>query len=148
FAPADPMTRAMFGPALGRHADSMESSMDMIYDPDAITFADVEPDISGAYQLGNLRAALPGAIGDSIAEALPAFGRKIAGFDRRDAVFSGVESRTSSPVRILRNEHFESELAGLFPCGEGAGYAGGITSAAVDGMKVAEEIIRRYQRWT
>ncbi|MCD8329498.1 MAG: FAD-dependent monooxygenase [Lachnospiraceae bacterium] len=109
---------------------------------------DVEPDICGAYQLGNLRAALPVAIGDSIAEALPAFGRKIAGFDRRDAVFSGVESRTSSPVRILRNEHFESELAGLFPCGEGAGYAGGITSAAVDGMKVAEEIIRRYQRWT
>ncbi|MCD8052615.1 MAG: FAD-dependent monooxygenase [Lachnospiraceae bacterium] len=109
---------------------------------------DVEPDICGSYRLGNLRAALPGAIGDSIAETLPAFGRKIAGFDRKDAVFSGVESRTSSPVRILRDEHFESELSGLFPCGEGAGYAGGITSAAVDGIKVAEEIIRRYQRWT
>ena len=69
----------------------------------------------------------------------------IRGFDRPDAVFAGVESRTSSPVRIWRDEQFESELRGLYPCGEGAGYAGGITSAAMDGVKVAEAIARRYR---
>ena len=66
-------------------------------------------------------------------------------FDDEDAVLSGVESRTSSPVKILRGDNFESNISGIFPCGEGAGYAGGITSAAADGMKVAEEIIRRYR---
>ncbi|MDD6213204.1 MAG: FAD-dependent monooxygenase [Clostridiales bacterium] len=108
----------------------------------------VEPDIFGGYQLGNLREVLPDSISQSILEAMPEFGRKIRGYDRKDAVLSGVESRTSSPVKILRGEHFESSVKGLFPCGEGAGYAGGITSAAVDGIKVAEEIIRRYQPWT
>lgn len=58
---------------------------------------------------------------------------------------AGVESRTSSPVRICRDEHLESQIGGLFPCGEGAGYAGGITSAAMDGIRVAEEIARRYK---
>jgi uncharacterized FAD-dependent dehydrogenase len=57
-----------------------------------------------------------------------------------DAVFAGVETRTSSPVKILRDEHFNSSVKGLFPCGEGAGYAGGITSAAVDGVRTAEKI--------
>jgi uncharacterized FAD-dependent dehydrogenase len=69
------------------------------------------------------------------------FGSKIKGFDRDDAIISGVESRTSSPVRINRNELFQSNVAGLYPCGEGAGYAGGITSAAMDGIKVAEAVI-------
>ena len=62
-----------------------------------------------------------------------------------DAILAGIESRTSSPVRILRGEDLESAVAGLFPCGEGAGYAGGITSAAMDGLKTAEELIRRYR---
>ena len=65
-------------------------------------------------------------------------------FDRPDAIFAGIESRTSSPVRIWRDEQFESEVLGLYPCGEGAGYAGGITSAAMDGVKVAEAIAKRY----
>lgn len=77
-----------------------------------------------------------------------AFGGRIPGFDRPDVIFSGVESRTSSPVRIERDEHYESPVRGLFPCGEGAGYAGGITSAAVDGIKIAEEIMRRFRSWT
>lgn len=72
------------------------------------------------------------------------FSRKLHGFDREDAILSGVESRTSSPVRIRRNENFQSELTGLYPCGEGAGYAGGIMSAAMDGMKVAEMIAAVY----
>lgn len=73
------------------------------------------------------------------------FGHMIHGFDRPDAVFAGIESRTSSPVRIWRDEQFESEVRGLYPCGEGAGYAGGITSAAMDGVKVAEAICKALQ---
>ena len=77
-------------------------------------------------------------------EGIRASERKIHGFSRSDAVLSGVEARTSSPVRIVRNETLESSsLTGLYPCGEGAGYAGGITSAAMDGLKTAEEIAKK-----
>lgn len=69
----------------------------------------------------------------------------IRGFDRRDAILAGVESRTSSPLRIGRGETMESSVKGLYPCGEGAGYAGGITSAAMDGIKIAEAIAKRFQ---
>ena len=69
----------------------------------------------------------------------------IPNFDRKDAILSGIESRTSSPLRILRNEEMESLVKGIYPCGEGAGYAGGITSAAMDGIKVAEAIIRKFK---
>lgn len=72
------------------------------------------------------------------------FGRQIPGFNREDTLLSGVESRTSSPVRILREEDLQSKIKGLYPCGEGAGYAGGITSAAMDGIRVAEAIAARY----
>jgi hypothetical protein len=71
---------------------------------------------------------------------MPAFDRKIHGFGGPDAVFAGVETRTSSPVRILRNDRLESPAGALFPCGEGAGYAGGIMSAAMDGIRVAEAV--------
>ena len=73
------------------------------------------------------------------------FGEKLSGFDRYDAILSGVESRTSSPLRILRNADFQSNIAGIYPCGEGAGYAGGITSAAMDGIKTAEKLAGHYQ---
>ena len=73
------------------------------------------------------------------------FGKKLAGFDRADAILSGVESRTSSPVRILREDSFESRICGLYPCGEGAGYAGGITSAAMHGLKTAEALMSRFK---
>ncbi len=106
-------------------------------------FGRVEPCIKGAYTFGNLNKVLPQMVSEAIAEAMPGFARYIKGFDMEDAVFAGVESRTSSPVRIVRNELLESEYAGLFPCGEGAGYAGGITSAAVDGLKVAEKMAQK-----
>ena len=79
---------------------------------------------------------------EAIREALPAFGRKIRGFDREDAVLTGIESRTSSPIRITRNpETLQSlNVRGLYPAGEGAGYAGGILSAGIDGIKVAEAV--------
>ena len=78
-------------------------------------------------------------------EAMPQLGKKLHGFDGEDAVMTAVETRSSSPVRILRGETYESAASGLYPCGEGAGYAGGITSAAVDGIRVAEAIIRKWK---
>lgn len=101
----------------------------------------VKPDLCGGYTLANVREILPDFVGDAIAESIPAFDRRIAGYGRADAVVSGVESRTSSPIRILRDESLQSSVQGLYPCGEGAGYAGGITSAAMDGIRVAEQII-------
>jgi uncharacterized FAD-dependent dehydrogenase len=91
----------------------------------------------------DLSACLPEFVVTAIREALPVFGRQIPGFDDPDAVMTGVETRTSSPVRIPRGADFQSlNTAGLYPAGEGAGYAGGILSAAVDGIKVAEAIAR------
>ncbi len=90
----------------------------------------------------DLRALLPEVICDTLRAAIPELGKKLAGFDAPDAVLTGPETRSSSPVRILRGADFSSALSGLYPCGEGAGYAGGITSAAVDGMRCAEAVIR------
>ena len=103
---------------------------------------DVEPSYKPGVQWCDLSEALPGYAIAAIREALPAFGREIRGFDRPDAVLTGVESRTSSPLRITRDpQHLQSRnVRGLYPCGEGAGYAGGILSAAVDGIKVAEAV--------
>ena len=106
---------------------------------------DVEPSICGAWTFGDVRSILPETVSLSLAEGIRAFDRKIAGFARADAVLSGVESRTSSPLRIVRNSEFESSIRGIYPCGEGAGYAGGITSAAMDGLKIAEAISKKYK---
>ena len=89
----------------------------------------------------DLRGCLPSFVADALAEALPALGRKLHGFADAGAVMTAVEARSSSPVRIVRDDRFQSNIAGLYPCGEGAGYAGGITSAAVDGLRVAEAIV-------
>lgn len=105
----------------------------------------VTPQIKGGYELGNLNHCLPEFVTDCLKEAMPVFGKRLKHFDHPDVILSGVESRTSSPVRIWRNENFEANIAGIYPCGEGAGYAGGIMSAAVDGMKVAEAMIGQYQ---
>lgn len=107
---------------------------------------DVEPCIKGACVPGDVRSIFPKEIGDSIEEGVLAFGKKIKGFDRPDAVLSGVESRTSSPVRIVRDkDSLEANYEGIYPCGEGAGYAGGITSAAMDGIKVAEAVSKKFR---
>ena len=87
------------------------------------------------------RGSLPDEVLSAIREALPAFERQIAGFAMPDAVLTGVETRTSSPLRIPRGKDFQSvNVAGLYPAGEGAGYAGGIMSAGVDGIEVAEAV--------
>ncbi len=98
----------------------------------------------GQSAFADLRGILSPVMEESLLTAMTEFARKIPGFDREDAILSGVESRTSSPVRILRDENMESSIKGIYPCGEGAGYAGGIMSAAMDGMKTAEAVIRKY----
>lgn len=103
--------------------------------------------VKGRVQFANLREIFTESMNRDFIEGMEEFGKKIKGFNRKDAILSGVESRTSSPVRILRNEQYESEISGIYPCGEGAGYAGGIMSAAMDGMKVAEAIAKKYAKW-
>ena len=98
--------------------------------------------IKGKYTFSNLNEILPEYISNSLKEAIPNFGKKIKGYDRDDAILLGVESRTSSPVKMFRNEYGISNIEGIYPCGEGAGYAGGITTSAIDGIKVAEFIAK------
>ena len=107
----------------------------------------VEPSYKPGVTLGNLGTALPPYAICAIREALPVFGRKIKGFDMYDAVLTGVETRTSAPVRTLRGDDFQSlNVRGLYPAGEGAGYAGGILSAGVDGIRVAEAVAQAVLR--
>lgn len=108
------------------------------------SLGEVTPCICGEYVLSDVRSILPKEIGDSIEEGIHAFGKKLPGFDREDALLSGIESRTSSPVRLVRDREGLSNISGVYPCGEGAGYAGGITSAAMDGIKTAECIASAY----
>ncbi len=89
----------------------------------------------------DLRECLPAFVASSLRDALPIFGRQLHGFDRPDAVLTGVESRSSSPIRLIRDSRGQSAVRGIYPCGEGAGYAGGITSAAVDGIRCAEWLL-------
>lgn len=105
---------------------------------------EVTPTTKGMYTLANLNNILPTYIADSLKEAIPHFSKKIKDFGREDAILLGVESRTSSPIKILRDEQGISNIKGIYPCGEGAGYAGGITTSAIDGIKVAEWIAKRY----
>jgi len=93
-----------------------------------------------------LHGVLPDFVTSTLEQALPYFGRKIRGFDDDGVVMTGVETRTSAPVRIVRGEdRMAVDAAGLYPVGEGAGYAGGIMSAFLDGLETANEIIRKYQ---
>ena len=107
-------------------------------------FGAYQPCTKGKTAFGNLRNVLPEAVGKALEEGIEQFSGQIPGFNREDMIMEGVESRTSSPVRLNRDPDFLSSLPGVYPCGEGAGYAGGIMSAAMDGMKVFEAIIKFY----
>ncbi len=100
----------------------------------------VEPTYQPGVIPADLDLCLPRYVTDTLRGALPVFDRKLHGFAGPDSLLTGVETRSSSPVRILRGENYQSVITGLYPCGEGAGYAGGITSAAVDGIRVAEAV--------
>ena len=104
----------------------------------------IQPQCKGGYVWADVSKILPEECNRAFVDGMECFGRQIRGFDRPDAVLLGVESRTSSPVRIGRDETLQSEIRGLYPCGEGAGYAGGITSAAMDGLRVAEQIASEF----
>jgi hypothetical protein len=110
------------------------------------TYGAFSSQTKGASCFSNLRGLFSEDMESSFMQGMEHFSKIIPSFSREDAILSGVESRTSSPVRIHRDEHFESAIRGIYPCGEGAGYAGGIMSAAMDGIKVAEAIISRYSR--
>ena len=105
----------------------------------------VRPSYRPGVVWGELREVLPDKITGVLARAIPALGQKLRGFDDPDAVLTAPETRSSSPVRILRNDRCEAAIRGLYPCGEGAGYAGGITSAAVDGLRCAEAVLERMR---
>lgn len=118
---------------------------DLLRGKESVTIGSIKPNIKGSYTLSNLRNCLPDYISDSIVEGVLGFDHMIPGFANEEAVLSGVEMRTSSPIRIVRDENFISNVDGIYPCGEGAGYAGGIVSAAVDGIKVFDRITKVYQ---
>jgi len=114
---------------------------DFIHGRASTGLGQVLPSYQPGVKLGSLHPALPDYAIAALREALPAFGKKLRGFDMPDALLTGVETRTSAPLRIPRGDNFQSiNTAGLYPGGEGAGYAGGILSAAVDGIRLAEAL--------
>ena len=108
-------------------------------------FGTIKPIFKGNYEFGNIRTIFPNYINDALIDGIEAFSKKIKNFNCDDAIIAGVESRTSSPIRIQRDEFGESNIKGIYPIGEGAGYAGGITSAAIDGIIAAENIAKVYK---
>ncbi len=138
---------AAFAAGGGTYAAPGQLVGDFIAGKASTALGDVIPSYRPGVTPTDLSSCLPDYAIAAIREALPAFGRQIKGFDRHDAVLTGVETRTSSPIRIRRGEDFQSlNTQGLFPAGEGAGFAGGILSAGVDGIKVAEAVAKSIAR--
>ena len=108
-------------------------------------FEEITPCMKGNYTFSNLNEILPDYVIEALKEAIPIFDKRIPGYADGSCILSAIESRTSSPVRIPRNDEGESNIIGLFPCGEGSGYAGGITTAAMDGLKIAEFVAQKYK---
>ena len=125
----------------GSYRAPAQTVRDFLRNVPTTSFGAVEPTYRPGVVPGNLRRILPFPVAEALAQGLPALGRKLSGFDHPDAVLTGPETRSSSPVRILRDESRQASIRGLFPAGEGAGYAGGILSAAVDGLRCAEAVI-------
>ena len=129
----------------GDFKDRVLGSMGQQTDMAEYSDSPLTPQNKGAWVYADVSQILPPECNQAFVEGMTHFGKLIPGFDRQDALLSGVESRTSSPLRIMRDEGLESNIKGLYPCGEGAGYAGGITSAAMDGLRVAEKIFEATQ---
>lgn len=129
----------------GGHIAPIQLVGDFLNDRVSTKLGRIKPTYSPGYHFEDLRKCLPVGVIDTLKEGLTEFNRKIRGFAEDDVVMTGIETRTSAPVKIERNEKFQSiSLEGLYPSGEGAGFAGGIMSAAVDGIKAAENIIKEY----
>lgn len=117
---------------------------DFLNDKPSTSFGKIKATYLPTPKPGNLKDCLPPYVIDSLREALPNMDKKINGFAHPHAVMTGVETRSTAPIRILRDDNYETNIAGIYPAGEGAGYAGGIVSSAVDGLRVAEAIIKKY----
>ena len=131
----------------GSYAAPVQRLGDFLSSQTSKGFGKVQPSYPREQLLYDMRSILPDFVSEAIGAAFADFGHKIRGYDHPDAVLTGIETRTSAPVRIVRGEDLQSiSCPGLYPAGEGAGYAGGIMSAAVDGIRVAQQIIQRYKK--
>lgn len=129
----------------GKYTAPIQLADDFLHDRKSTGFGGVKPTYRPSFELKELKMCLPGYVTESLREGLIVFNRKIKGYAENGALLTGIETRTSAPLTIKRNENLEStSIGGLYPCGEGAGYAGGIISAAVDGVKAAEIIMHKY----
>ena len=119
---------------------------DYLSNKESNNFGTINPIFKGSYKFSNLNKLFSDDINKSLHEAFPYFDKKIKGFNNLDTILAGIESRTSSPIRIIRDNNLMSNIKGIYPCGEGAGYAGGITSASIDGIKVSEAIGNYFKK--
>ncbi|MDE5896735.1 MAG: hypothetical protein K2H43_02845, partial [Clostridia bacterium] len=117
---------------------------DFLDNRESYYFGEVKPTYEPGTAFAPMQAIFPPVIISTMQAALPDMNGKLYGFSAYDSVLTGVESRTSSPVRIVRGDDLQTNVRGVYPCGEGCGYAGGITSSAADGLRVAEAIARKY----
>ena len=138
------MERAAFAAGGGAYRAPVQLVGDFLARRATKALGDVRPSYLPGVTPSDLRDCLPAEVAETLRLAIPQLGRQLSGFDRADAVLTGVESRSSSPVRMTRDDNAMSPVSGLYPCGEGAGYAGGIVSAAVDGVYCAEKICAVY----
>lgn len=130
----------------GNYAAPVQLAKDFIQNKCSKNFGDVKPTYTGKTAFANINHILPEQVNRMLLKGLQVFDKKLMGFCSNNALLTGVETRTSSPIRINRNELFEAEgFEGIYPCGEGAGYAGGIMSSAVDGLRIAEAIMNKYK---
>lgn len=130
----------------GRGSIPVQKFSDFKENKKSEAFGAVLPNTKGKTVFANIRECLPEEISEAVIEGMSAFENKIKGFSDGDTVLSGIEARTSSPLRMERDETFQGSISGIYPCGEGAGYAGGITSAAMDGIKTAEQLIENMDK--
>lgn len=131
---------------LGNGNIPMQLIKDYMYNQKSTSIENINPITKGNYEFANLNELFPKYINEALKDGIINFNYKIKGFADPNALLFGVESRTSSPIRINRDEKFISNIKGLYPCGEGAGYAGGITSSAIDGIKAAQQIANIYKQ--
>jgi uncharacterized FAD-dependent dehydrogenase len=135
---------AAFRAGGGNYSAPAQLVKDFLMDRPSTELGTIKPSYQPGVTLTDLRKCLPDYVTETMKEGIAALNNKLKGFSTGDAVLTGVETRSSSPIRIVRDVAYESNVRGLYPAGEGAGYAGGIVSSAVDGIKVAEAIIQKY----
>lgn len=139
------LERAAFVAGGANYSAPVQRLQDFLDDKTSTHFGEVQPTYAAGTNFANLNEVLPQGVAQALKYAVTDMDRRLKGFAHPDALLTGVESRTSSPVRIERDESLQSvSVKGLFPCGEGAGYAGGITSSAADGIHVADAVFSAY----